>query len=72
MEGICFNSTNQLEFIVVLNEMCCHRKSVDEWVPGIRFAVSLSGPFTVPVDEEVESQHMKFIQTPPGKPVKTL
>ena len=24
------------------------------------------GPFTVPVDEEVESQHMKFIQTPPG------
>ncbi|KAI0215552.1 hypothetical protein LSAT2_032400 [Lamellibrachia satsuma] len=25
------------------------------------------GPFTVSVDEEVESQHMKFIQTPPGK-----
>lgn len=24
------------------------------------------GPFTVPVDEEVESQHMKFIQTLPG------
>ncbi|XP_013389487.1 dnaJ homolog subfamily C member 13, partial [Lingula anatina] len=23
------------------------------------------GPFTVPVDEEVESQHMKFIQSPP-------
>ena len=27
----------------------------------------LLGPFTVPVDEEVESQHMKFIQTPPRK-----
>ncbi|ESP01914.1 hypothetical protein LOTGIDRAFT_238096, partial [Lottia gigantea] len=24
------------------------------------------GPFTVPVDEEVESQHLKFIQQPPG------
>lgn len=24
------------------------------------------GPYTVPVDEEVESQHMKFIQYPPG------
>ncbi|XP_076459341.1 dnaJ homolog subfamily C member 13-like isoform X2 [Babylonia areolata] len=27
---------------------------------GFRF-----GPFTVPVDEEVEAQHMKFIQSPP-------
>lgn len=25
------------------------------------------GPFTVPVDEEVESQLLKFIQQPPGK-----
>jgi DnaJ homolog subfamily C member 13 len=25
----------------------------------------LPGPFTVPVDEEVESQHLKFIQNPP-------
>ncbi|XP_064598102.1 dnaJ homolog subfamily C member 13-like isoform X2 [Liolophura sinensis] len=24
------------------------------------------GPFTVPVEEEVESQHLKFIQSPPG------
>jgi DnaJ family protein C protein 13 len=24
------------------------------------------GPFTVPVDEEVESQLLKFIQQPPG------
>ena len=27
----------------------------------------LLGPFTVPVDEEVEAQHMKFIQAPPRK-----
>lgn len=28
------------------------------------------GPFTVPVDEEVESQHLKFVQNPPiGMPV---
>jgi len=26
----------------------------------------LSGPFTVPVDEEVESQHLKFIQNVPA------
>jgi hypothetical protein len=25
------------------------------------------GPFTVPVDEEVEAQHMKFIQATPRK-----
>ena len=25
------------------------------------------GPFTVPVDEEVEAQHMKFIMAPPGQ-----
>lgn len=25
------------------------------------------GPFTVPVDEEVESQLLKFIQQPPGE-----
>ena len=24
-----------------------------------------NGPFTVPVDEEVENQHMRFIQQPP-------
>ena len=29
---------------------------------GYRF-----GPFTVPVDEEVESQHLKFVSSPPGK-----
>ena len=29
------------------------------------FFVNL-GPFTVPVDEEVEAQHMKFIMAPPG------
>lgn len=27
--------------------------------------LSFPGPFTVPVDEEVESQMMKFLQTPP-------
>lgn len=26
-----------------------------------------AGPFTVPVDEEVESQHMKFIIAPPSE-----
>jgi len=25
-----------------------------------------AGPFTKAVDEEVESQHLRFIQTPPG------
>lgn len=28
------------------------------------------GPFTVPVDEEVESQLLKFIQQPPGMVMK--
>ena len=26
----------------------------------------IAGPFTVPVDEEVESQHMKFVMQQPG------
>ncbi|KAK2150998.1 hypothetical protein LSH36_380g05005 [Paralvinella palmiformis] len=30
------------------------------------------GPFTVPVDEEVESQHMKFMQCPPGVLFSTI
>ena len=34
---------------------------------GYRF-----GPFTVPVDEEVESQHLKFVSSPPGKYSKTF
>ena len=32
---------------------------------GVAVAV-FSGPFTVPVDEEVESQHLKFIQNVPA------
>ena len=30
------------------------------------------GPFTVPVDEEVESQLLKFIQQPPGNDFLSL
>ena len=42
------------------NRDVCVRMSVTD--RGYRF-----GPFTVPVDEEVESQHLKFVSSPPGK-----
>jgi len=50
------------------NYHCMKQQKIHVFLlPIVHQNSSITGPFTVPVDEEVESQHLKFISVLPGK-----
>ena len=57
----------EIHFYFLKNDYCCRNISITELVfvfTGFRFA-----PVISTVDEEVESQHLRFLAVPPGRTV---